>query len=47
MIFKLFNNVQESVEEAKEKVERWTGRTDITIDGDKVVISILKPENHT
>ena len=38
MIFKLFPNVQESVEEAKDKVERWTGRTDITIEGDKVII---------
>lgn len=33
-----FYNQVESVENAKDKIERWTGRTDLTIDKDKVVI---------
>lgn len=41
MILQIFPNVRESVEEAKDKVERWTGRNDIIIDGDKIII----PEN--
>jgi len=44
MVLKLFPNVIETVEQAKEKVERWTGRDDITIDGDKIVIPELNPE---
>ena len=31
----------ETVEEAKDKVERWTGRDDITISGDEVIIPEL------
>jgi len=45
MIFKLFPHVIESVEEAKEKIERWTGRDDLTIDGDKVVIPVIPRED--
>lgn len=42
MILQLFPNVLESVEEAKDKVERWTGRTDISIDENKVIIPKLE-----
>ena len=44
MVLSLFPHVLETVEEAKDKVERWTGRTDITIDGDKVVIPAIDIE---
>ena len=43
LILKMFPHDLETVEEAKEKVERWTGRTDITIDGDKVIIPLIDP----
>ena len=44
MVLSLFPHVLETVEAAKDKVERWTGRDDITIDGDKVVIPVLDPD---
>ena len=38
MILQLFPHVKETVEEAKDKVERWTGRKDITVKDEVVVI---------
>ena len=44
MILSLFPHVKETVEEARDKVERWTGRKDITIKGDVVIIPELKED---
>ncbi len=44
LILKMFPHDLETAEQAKEKVERWTGRTDITIEDDRVIIPVLEPD---
>jgi len=38
LILKMFPHDLQSAEQAKDKIERWTGRTNITIEGDQVII---------
>ena len=43
MVLQHFVHVLEPIDLAKEKVERWTDRTDISIEDDKVIIPIIEP----
>lgn len=45
-ILRTYAHVLETVEQAKDKVERWTGRTDITISGENVVLPTVDPFNY-